>query len=104
MTSFRWLSSAVVFVATIGCGVQTIAADADSSQADSAKTTTDNSSQGLEEVVVTGTFIRGSAPVGADVIGVSSAEVQQSGATTTSQLLETIPQMGSFNSYQGIPP
>lgn len=58
------------------------------------------SQQDLEEVVVTGTFIRGSAPVGANVIGLSPQEVQATGATTTAQLLQTIPQLGSFNGLQ----
>jgi iron complex outermembrane receptor protein len=56
--------------------------------------------ENLEEVVITGTLIRGVAPAGTNVIGVSQAAVQESGVTTTSQLLQTIPQLGSFNNLQ----
>lgn len=49
------------------------------------------------EVVVTGTLVRGIAPPGTAVIGVTSEAIQETGATTTAQLLETIPQFGSFN-------
>jgi len=52
----------------------------------------------LEEVVVTGTFLRGlEAPAGTNVIGLSNQEIQETGATTTAQLLQTIPQFGGFN-------
>ena len=56
--------------------------------------------ESLEEIVVTGTLIRGVAPAGANVIGVSEQEVQATGVSTTAQLLETIPQIGVFNSLQ----
>lgn len=51
----------------------------------------------LGEVVVTGTLIRGVAPAGTNVIGVTSEAIQETGATTTAQLLQTIPQFGAFN-------
>lgn len=55
-------------------------------------------SQNVEpEIVVTGTLIRGVAPTGSDVVSVSSEQVQATGASTTAQLLQTIPQLGSFN-------
>ena len=54
----------------------------------------------LQEVVVTGTLIRGVAPVGTNVIGVTDQDIQATGATTTAQLLQEIPQLGSFNSLQ----
>jgi len=50
----------------------------------------------LEEVVVTGTLIRGAAPTGSNVISVSSADVAATGAATTSQLLATIPQVANM--------
>jgi iron complex outermembrane recepter protein len=54
----------------------------------------------LAEIVVTGTLIRGEAPAGANMIEMTQAAVQATGATTTDQLLENIPQLGSFNSLQ----
>jgi iron complex outermembrane receptor protein len=51
------------------------------------------------EVVITGTLLRGVAPVGTDVISVSRASIVTSGATSVDQLLSTIPQVTSqFNS------
>lgn len=44
-----------------------------------------------ESVYVTGTSIRGQAPVGANVITVDRAAMEASGAQTTQQLLSTIP-------------
>lgn len=53
----------------------------------------------LEEVVVTGTLIRGIAPVGTNVIGVSKDAIVATGAASTNELLTTIPQIANFNSY-----
>ena len=52
------------------------------------------------EIVVTGTLVRGIAPVGADVTRVSRESVEASGASTTAQLLQAIPQLTSFNILQ----
>lgn len=50
-----------------------------------------------DQIVVTGTLLRGVAPAGTNVVSVSKEAVQATGATTTAQLLQTIPQLGSFN-------
>jgi iron complex outermembrane receptor protein len=61
----------------------------------------DPSAIALEEIIVTGTLIRGTdAPVGANVIALGEGDVIATGATTTAQLLQTIPQLGSFNDLQ----
>lgn len=52
------------------------------------------------DIVVTGTLVRGIAPPGTDVIGVTREDVASTGATTTSQLLQTIPQFNAFNTLQ----
>jgi iron complex outermembrane recepter protein len=52
------------------------------------------------EIVVTGTLLRGVAPTGANVIGVTSETVIATGAATTAQLLQSVPQMGAFNVLQ----
>ena len=54
----------------------------------------------LEEIVVTGTLLRGEKPTGVEVIGMSLEEVQATGATSATQLLQSIPQFGSFNNLQ----
>ncbi len=53
-----------------------------------------------EDIVVTGTLIRGVAPAGTNVVGVDKEQVESSGATTVTQLLSKVPQFGSFNSLQ----
>jgi iron complex outermembrane receptor protein len=60
----------------------------------------DDAAEKSSDIVVTGSLIRGIAPAGTNVVSVSQAAVQATGATTVSQLLQTIPQMGSFNDLQ----
>ena len=45
----------------------------------------------LDEVVVTGTSIRGAAPVGSNVMTVGREEIDQTGAQTVQQILRTVP-------------
>lgn len=52
------------------------------------------------EIVVTGTLIRGVAPAGASPIGVDAKKIQETGATTVAQVLQTIPQLASFGGLQ----
>lgn len=54
----------------------------------------------LREIVVTGTLIRGIAPTGASPVTVSSEAIEETGATSVAQVLETIPQLGSFGQFQ----
>ncbi|WP_417317211.1 TonB-dependent receptor plug domain-containing protein [Emcibacter sp.] len=64
---------------------------------------TDTSAQASEEafvfdeIVVTGTSIRGVPPVGSNLIGVSREDIETIGAATTPDLLATVPQLNSFN-------
>ncbi len=51
----------------------------------------------LEEVLVTGTLIRGAAPTGSDLVTVSRDVIEATGVTTTAELLATVPQITSFN-------
>ena len=51
-----------------------------------------------ETVTVTGTSIRGQQPVGANVISVDRAAIEATGAQTSAQLLQTIPQLDNFGS------
>ncbi len=61
--------------------------------------------QGVEEVLVTGTFIRGADPVGVQVIGISAEDVAASGAVNSNDLLATAPQVTNlFNERTSIPP
>lgn len=51
----------------------------------------------LAEVVVTGTSIRGVAPIGSSVIAVDQEAIELAAPRTTADLLATIPQTSSFN-------
>lgn len=52
--------------------------------------------EALDEVIVTGTFIRGIAPGGSQTLSISAADAVAAGAASTSQLLANIPQDNSF--------
>jgi iron complex outermembrane receptor protein len=49
-----------------------------------------------EEIVVTGTSIRGVAPVGNQVVTMDEEAIRATGATTTAQVLARIPQLSDF--------
>jgi iron complex outermembrane recepter protein len=53
-----------------------------------------------KEIVVTGTLIRGIAPPGTNTVTINKEAITATGASTTAQLLQTIPQLGSFNNLQ----
>lgn len=50
-----------------------------------------------QDIIVTGTLLRGIAPVGTNVVSVSRADVVATGATSANDLLTNIPQIGNFN-------
>ncbi len=52
--------------------------------------------QKLEEVVVTGSLIRGVAAVGSQTLGLDKQDMTQIGAVTTNELLASIPQVSNF--------
>jgi iron complex outermembrane recepter protein len=51
----------------------------------------------LQEVVVTGTLIRGEAPIGSPVMTMDHAAIEATGATNTADILATIPALTTFN-------
>ncbi len=56
----------------------------------------------LEEIVITGTSIRGAAPVGANLITVGRDQIAETGAQTMQQILSSVPAVTGFgNSSQG---
>ncbi len=50
----------------------------------------------LEEVIVTGTLIRGVQATGSQTIGINADDVTETGAVTTNELLATVPQVSNF--------
>lgn len=61
----------------------------------------DTEQSSSEDIVVTGTLIKGIAPVGTNVIGLSTKTITQSGATNAQQLLAQVPQVSNF--FNGTP-
>lgn len=64
---------------------------------DPASQADDASASGDADIVVTGTSIRGVPPTGSNLIRVSREDIKLIGATTTAELLATVPQLNSFN-------
>lgn len=59
----------------------------------------------LEEIVVTGTFIRGIKPTGSQVLGITADNVKAVGAISSSELLSSLPQASNlFNERTTISP
>lgn len=57
----------------------------------------------VTQIVVTGTLVRGIAPAGTNVVSVSQEQIASLGATTTTQVLQSIPQMGDFANLTSSP-
>ena len=87
-------------------GVLLTGAQAVIAQPQEADAQTKNSEAQLEEVVVTGTLIRGiKTPTGAQVIGITLEDVAVSGAPDSNALLATVPQVTNlFNERTTISP
>jgi iron complex outermembrane receptor protein len=69
--------------------------DAPAAAPDQPRQPTDN------EIVVTGTLIKGIAPVGTNVVGVSHADIASSGATTALGVMATVPEIS--NAFNALP-
>jgi iron complex outermembrane receptor protein len=54
-------------------------------------------SKDIKEVVVTGTMIRGEAPIGSPVVALDNAAIEATGATNTADILSNVPALTSFN-------
>src|SRR5690606_21677686 len=62
-----------------------------------AQQTTPPATLALEEIVVTGSSIRGVQPTGSNLVSVSTEDIKAIGAPTTPDLLARVPQLNSFN-------
>ena len=93
LTRFLKCSSSVLAFAAIACAGQAAAQTAQPTPSTAAP---------IEEVVVTGTSIRGVAPVGSNLISVGPSDIAATGAQTISQVLENVPALTSMgNAGQG---
>jgi iron complex outermembrane receptor protein len=83
-----WLAGATLVPAAIAClGLSCAQAQAAGD---------DQSSETVETVVVTGTLIRGVAPVGASVVKLSTEDIQIRGTASTVDLLAQVPEISQF--------
>jgi iron complex outermembrane receptor protein len=57
----------------------------------------DDAPAAKDDIVVTGTLLRGIAPPGSQTLAVTREDALATGATTTAQLLANVPQVGDFN-------
>ncbi|WP_044563557.1 TonB-dependent receptor domain-containing protein [Azospirillum sp. B4] len=89
--SGRWLTLGVSILAFA-------AATAQAQEAAAGKPAGDEATKGepLEEIIVTGTMIRNTGPVGTNAIAVRREDVVASGAASANDLLAQIPQVGNF--------
>lgn len=74
---------------------QTAASGAAQAATPAAQTSPQTADDAVKDIVVTGTLIRGVAPVGSSIIGVSRADIVQSGLATTEDILKSVPQISS---------
>ncbi|MDT8757191.1 TonB-dependent receptor [Sphingomonas psychrotolerans] len=88
----RLLCRSAITLAMLGLPVAAQAQTVDAgAQAEATATETD------DEIVVTGTSIRGIPPTGSGLISVSREDAKLVGAASTPELLATVPQLNSFN-------
>jgi len=92
-TSNRYLASACIL------GLTTLAHVAAFAQEPTPGTSSEPAGEAvdLDKVSVTGTFVRGVAPVGVNVMDISRTDITAQGVVSTNDLMATIPQMSNFN-------
>ncbi len=83
------LTLAAITAATLSLGAQAQTAAPPGTPADA--TDTGTSATSLDEVVVTGTSIRGVAPVGSNLITLDRQQIDQTSAQTVQQILRDVP-------------
>ena len=54
-----------------------------------------------ETIVVTGTILRGVAPVGSSIISLNATDIQKTGLLTTTDILKSIPQISGIGTGEG---
>jgi iron complex outermembrane receptor protein len=87
--------TAVAFAAFCVCVAASIPGEAFSQTtlAEAAPTPAVDNGEKIEQIVVTGSRIRGLAPVGSTVVSVTRADIDASGAVSTAGLLQEVPQV-----------
>jgi iron complex outermembrane recepter protein len=107
-------SGALIAIAAFIAPAHAQAQSQDETAADPEGSTQVQSSQGMsvvrsaadqgvaaDEIVVTGTILRGAPPVGSNLISVGEERIAATGATTSNELLATVPQVS--NLFNNVP-
>ena len=94
-TDFLMTSAAVAVLSVLASGV----AAQEAGQAPTLNPDEDATEVG--EIVVTGTLLRGIAPTGTNVVGVTREDIASTGVTSSSDLLARVPQV--TNAFGGVP-
>ncbi|CAN5418930.1 TonB-dependent receptor [soil metagenome] len=90
-------AAAPAWAQSAATGSQSAASGAASDVSDSQSEPATAANGDPNEVVVTGSSIRGVPPIGSNLIRVSRDDIKLIGAATTPDLLATVPQLNSFN-------
>jgi iron complex outermembrane recepter protein len=96
----RWSTAIAAVLIINAASTVAIAQESGSPQESNGQAAATDGSSFRDEIVVTGTLVRGIVPAGANVVSVNEQVVEASGATTVTELLADVPQFGSFNSVQ----
>jgi iron complex outermembrane recepter protein len=93
-TTVRWFVQAAIAASII----LTRTAGAQNAVEAPANNTSEPSTDVLQEVVVTGTLIRGAQPTGSELVTLDRTAIEKTAALTTTNLMTNLPQLASFNS------
>ena len=94
-SKFLMTSAAVAVLSVIATGVA-----AQDASPEVSPNTGDDATE-VDEIVVTGTLLRGVAPTGTNVVGVTREDIAATGVTSSSDLLARVPQV--TNAFGGVP-
>ena len=91
----RWLSGLAggIAISALAAPLACHAAAPESSQQNNAA----DPDSAPDDIVVTGTLIRGIAPAGSNVVALSQQDIAATGATNTNEILANLPQNAAFN-------
>ncbi|WP_313806263.1 TonB-dependent receptor plug domain-containing protein [Sphingobium sp.] len=100
MTKFRFAACSSVFALSLACATAGLAQTQTTAATDDAES---------EEIIVTGSSIKGVAPVGSNLVTVGRQDLESTGAQTVQQVLKSVPSVvglqsagqGAFGSADG---
>lgn len=88
-----WLCGSAILMSSPALALQPAAEQAPDTQ--------DPNAPEIPEIIVTGSSIRGVAPTGSALTSVTRTDIIATGASTTTELLRSVPQLGSFGASGG---